>query len=791
MIKNLIKIAFRNLVKNRLFTMINIMGLAFGLASSLIISLWVWDELSYDQFHTNSENIYRLLGDVNNNGGSKVRKYIPSAIVEPMLSTFPEIDQITRVMESSAGFETEATKSTEYGIYADSSVLSIFSFPLKEGNLENILSGAQSVVISEQLAEKYFPGESALGKTISIVQKEKENYIVTGVLEKMPKQSTLVFDFILSYNQFETKHRPWWIGKSNEYAYTNYNVMGYVSIVEEADFSKLNDKLATFIKDFTGLETEDALFVFPFTDYYLHSDFSEGRIPTGKIQYVNLLSLIAFVVLLIACINFMNLSTARAGKRVKEVGLRKTVGATRLQLLTQFMVESILIAFISMIIAVTLLDILLPAFNLMTQKHIQIPFGAPLFILSLVSITVGTGLLAGCYPAFYLSAFSPIKTLQGSNSSKGALSGLRKGLVILQFTLSIIFIVFTTVVFEQVSFIQNKDLGIKKDNILSHPLNGITSNIEAYKNELLNLPGVQSVAFTEQPPLSIANGNQGVSWKGKPEEDMYFNVLQVGTGFIETFEIGLIDGADFPQTYNPDAEKYFIINEAAAVLIQEENPIGMDLQVWGHEGKVVGLARDFHHRSFEYAIEPVVMLYNPEQVYMAYIGIDTNNVQPLIAEISSIYQKHEVDKTFDYYFVEDQYNESYGEVSTIGKLANIFSAAAIFISCLGLFGLSAFITEQRTKETGVRKVLGASEWSLMHLFSIGFIKLVLVAFVIATPVAWLFANYWLADYAYKIELGISPFIIAGVLSILIALLTVSYNTLKAALLNPIDSLKHE
>lgn len=779
-------------MKSKLFSVINILGLAFGLTCAMLISLWVLDEISYDQFHKNGDHIYQVLGDVTNNGESKIREYAPSALAEPMLDNFPEISQITRIFESQVAFEYGKEKISESGIYADLSLFNIFSFPLKEGNRENMLSGAQSIVISERLAEKYFPQESALGKNIQIVQREKLNYVITGVFKTIPKQSSLQFDFVMSYDIFQKKNRPWWDGKTNKHAYTNFNIQTYVELVPEADIQRLNKKLNTFIKDFTSIETDDALFVYPFQEHYLHADFSQGRIPTGKIQYVNLLSVIAFIVLLIACINFMNLSTAKAGKRAKEVGLRKTVGATRYQLIFQFLIESILIAFISILIALTLVDILLPAFNLMTHKHIEIPFGSPVFVSTVVCLGLGTGLLAGFYPAFYLAAFSPSKTLTKATTSQGGLSGMRRGMVIVQFALSIVFIVFTLVVSSQIEFIQTKDLGIKKENIVHHFLNGITGNKDVYKNELLSISGVSSVVFTEQAPFDISNGNRGVSWKGKPEnEEMYFNVIQVGEGLVETFDLDLLDGKAFPKSYNSEANKHFIINEAAVDLIGAENPLGMNLTVWGFNGQVIGLVRNFHHRSFEYAIEPMIMLYNPDQTFRAYIDIETSDVPKVIGEINKTYTKFESDYPFSYTFVEEEHKASYGEVITIGRLANIFSLAAIFISCMGLFGLSAFITEQRTKETGIRKVLGASEWSLLRLFSTGFVRLVLIAFVIAAPFAWFYSSYWLADYTYHIELGLMPFMIAGGFALLIALLTVSYNTIRAAGADPVESLKYE
>jgi hypothetical protein len=382
--------------------------------------------------------------------------------------------------------------------------------------------------------------------------------------------------------------------------------------------------------------------------------------------------------------------------------------------------------------------------------------------------------------------------LRGTNALKGGLSGIRSGLVIVQFTLSIIFIVFTIVVSNQIDFIQDRDLGIKKENIIQHPLHGITKNSEAYKNELLALPGVQSVGFSEHNPIRISNNNLGVSWEGKPEdEEQYFNVMQVGEGMIETFGFQVQEGENFAQRIATDSMKYFMLNEAAVRAIGIENPIGMQMTVWGNSGQVIGVVKDFHHQTLMHSIEPVVLLYNPEAVFMAFIGIETNKKPELILEIMEVYEQHEQEYPFQYTFIEDEYNSTYSEVMTIGRLANLFSIAAIFISCLGLFGLSAFITEQRTKETGIRKVLGASSFSLLKLFSGGFLKLVLLAFGLATPIAWWYATYWLADYSYRIDLGILPFVAAGLLAVLIALITVGYNTLRAANANPVDVLKDE
>jgi putative ABC transport system permease protein len=791
MINYFLRMFYRGLLKNKLFSIINILGLAFGLTCSVLISLWVWDELSYDQFHTNGDTIYRVLGDVNNNGQSKIREYIPSAMVQPMLDEFPEIIEITRVFYSTVMFEKDKTKFSESGIYADSSILSIFTLPLNEGKLEKILSEPNTIVISKKLADKYFPNESALGKHINIVEKGKQNYVVSGVFNAIPRQSSLQFDFIMSYSRFEDEYRPWWNSNSSKYAYTNFNVHSYLTLIPEIDLAVFNSKLDLFIRNHSGLDTDDAMFAFPFNQYYLHDDFSAGRNPTGKIQSVNFLSLIAILILLIACINFMNLSTASASKRAKEISLRKTIGATRSQLMTQFIMESMLLSIIAMAIALIAVNLLLPVFNSITDKYIEIPFGSPAFILGILATAIITGVFAGYYPAFYMSAFSPSKAIKEA-SANNKLSGIRSILVVLQFTMAIAFIVYTLVVSNQIDFMQKKDLGIKKENILFHSLHEVGKHKEAYKKDLLSINGVRTVGFSEHNPLSTANGNRGVSWPGKPENsEIYFNVMQVGRGLVETFEIELIEGTGFPEIYSANANKNFIINESAAIAMMAKDPIGMELKVWGFDGKIVGVARDFHHNSLKHAIEPVVILYNPEQTFMAYIGVESNNMPALLSNIQDVYSKYETEYSFDFSFVEDQYKSSYGDVTTIGRLTKMFSIAAIFISCLGLFGLSAFITEQRTKEVGIRKVLGASELSLLYLFSSGFVKLVLIAFIIAAPLAWFYARYWLADYAYRIDLDVLPFATAGFMAIFIALITVTYNTFKAAKGNPVDSLKYE
>jgi len=787
MIKNYLKVALRSLSKNKVFTLINVLGLSFGMACFIFMSLWIWDELSYDQFHQKGDRIRQVYAERSVSGDSHIVPYMPSSLVSHVEEQVPEIKNITRVFPAEVVFQHESISFSEKGVYTDPSFLNIFNFPLQEGNVATAFAGANSVVITADLAAKYFPEQSALGKYIDIVQKEKKQYVITGVLEDIPANSSLQFDFIMSYEQFENDFRPWWKG-SNDASFSNFNVTAYLETQSGTDVHEINGKLTDVLNNYSTVEN-DALFVYPFKDIYLHSDFSEGRQPTGRIKYVNIMSVIALAVLLIACINFINLSSVMAGKRKLEAGLRKVVGASKRQIILQFITESVLISLASVVLAITAVEVLLPAFNLLTDKLITVPFSSVSFLSLLLSGGTIIGVLAGAYPAFYFSSFEIFNT--ESKRSAGGLSLIKKALVVLQFSCSIIFIVFTTVLFQQVDYINSKELGIRTKNIISHPLRGIKGHQEAYKNELLSIPGIQSVGFTEQDPIGTSNKNNGVWWQGKPENSpVYFNVMQASQDFTETFEIQLLEGKPFSLDLNQD-EVQFIINESAAKQIMSEDIIGLPLTVWGNEGKIVGIVKDYHHQSLMHHIEPLVVICNPKETWNAYISLAGENKTALLEKIGQVYAKYEQAYPFDFSFVEDRYQSKYGAVNNAGKLSATFSVAAILISCLGLFGLSAFVMQQKSKETGIRKVMGAGTFNLVYLFSTSFIKLVLVALILAIPIAWIYTEQWLSGFAYHTLLDYKPFLLAAIIAIIIALITVVYNTLKASLANPVDTLKEE
>lgn len=789
MFRNYLRVALRNFIRNRVFTLVNVFGLVFGIMSFGFISLWVWDEVKYDKFHKNADRIYQVFAEINHSGEQVIRPYAPSSLVEPILERLPEVNEITRVFPAQVVFETGNNKYSEEGIYADSSFLQIFSFPLKEGTTKGLFANSNSVIVSSQLAEKYFPDESALGKQIEIVENEKSIYTVTGVLDELPVNSSLQFDFILSYDEFEERFRPWW-GKSNKASYSNYNVAVYLSLEEGVDALRFNKKLNQFIVSNFDDQSDDELFIYPFAEVYLHSDFNNSRVPTGRILYVKILFSIALFILLIACINFINLSTAIASKRAKEVGLRKVAGAQKRQVITQFLVESTIISLISLLIALMLVEISLPIFNYLTNKFISVPFDSALFIAMLLLGGIVLGILSGSYPAFILSTFEPIKSLKTSNSFNTGGKGMRNGLVIVQFALSIIFIVFSIVVKQQLIYIKNKDLGIRNENIIHHPLNGVKEKKASYKQELLNIPGIQSVSFTEQDPYSLSNSNAGVSWVGKPSDDIFFNVIQVDYDFLKTFDLHILQGKDFSLN-EMSAGSEFVINESAAKAMMMDDPIGSEITVWGHNGKIIGMVEDYNHQSLTQLIEPVIIIANPEETWNAYIAFNTGEVENLLQSIQKVYAKYEQNYPFDFSFVDDRIESVYQDVIVIGKLSSIFTVVAALISCLGLFGLSAFVAQQKTKEIGIRKVMGADMTNILLMFSATYVKNILISLFIAVPIAWYFASDWLTNYSFHIGLSAWPFVIAGMSAILIAVFTVMYNSLVASMANPIDSLKAE
>jgi ABC-type antimicrobial peptide transport system permease subunit len=787
MIKNLFKIAFRNLLKSKTFSLINILGLAFGLCCALLISLWVIDEYSIDNYHTKKDKIFSVIAGFESTSGWQYWDNTPGPLAEVLKKDISGIETVVRLTHPSQKlFKQEHQNFEEWGVSSDVDFFEVFDFPLIQGDAKTALSEPSNIVISKELADKLFPNANAFNQTITINDWGDDfEYKITGVLEEIPDQSTLKFDFITSYEAYLNK-RPW------NAKWDNYNDRTFVLLEDNVDQSNVSNQIVDLIsKNHTSKEADNAqLFLYAFKDMYLQANLSKGLDAEGRIVYVRIFSIIALVILLIACINFMSLSTARAGKRAKEVGVRKATGATRKSLIWQFLGESVFISIISGALAITMSDLLMVFFNQLTGKSLQVPYTDITFMMSTIGLCVFTGVLAGIYPAIYLSGFNPSKVLKGAVNDGKSLSGFRRVLVIAQFSMSITFVITTMIVYSQLQFVLNKDLGLNKENLLYHDLNAIMGNREAYRNEILQIPGVASMSSTSSSPLNIGNTTSFIEWKGKEDgEEIYFHVIQTDQYFVETFGATLLEGNGYSQQSDSTVFQVLINEEAAQVMFLED-PIGARLKVWGLDAEVVGLVKDYHHQRLDKEIDPIIMLNRTKETWRNYIAIngDVNNV---IKEIGEVYGNFETNYPFDYGFIDEQYAKTYSRVDTMGKLSNIFAFVTIFVSCLGLFGLASYMTEQRKKETGIRKVMGASVFGLTTMFTRSFLGLILISFIISAPIAWYLASQWLSDFAFKIELGVQPFIIGGLSAMIISVATVSYHTIKVAIANPVDSLKYE
>jgi len=788
MLNNLIKIAVRNLLKSKTFSLINILGLAFGLCCAMLISLWVVDEYKFDNYHAKKDRIYSVISELKSSAGSQYWTNSPGPLAEVLKKDISGIEEAVRYSRNRLLlFKREEGNLEESGINADPGIFNVFDFPLIEGNPETALDDPYNLVISKALANKLFPNANALNKMVTIGDWGSEiQYKITGILEDLPLQSTMQFEYIRS---FEAYLKKW----PSNMEWDNYNDRTVILIENDAEIDQVTKRISKIIQQNDESSTAE-LHTYPYKNLYLRADLASGIDAEGRIVYVRVFIIIALIIVLIACINFTNLSTARAGKRAKEVGIRKANGAYRSSLIKQFLGESVLIALISGALAITMADLLMPFFNELTDKSIYIPYGNLAFVATIVIVCVLTGVLAGIYPAIYLSKFNPSEVLKNAINSGKSLSSFRQILVIIQFSLSIVFVVATIIVYNQLEFIMSKDIGLNKDNILHHDLNGITKNREAYRTELMKISGVKEVTSANFSPHSIYNSTGSVNWKGKQEEDddIFFHVIQTDQYFLEGFGAKLLAGEGFSDRYDTAAIEVVVNEEALKTMwIEMEDAIGSQINVWGFaNARIVGVVKDFNHQDLSQKIEPVVILFRPRGAWRSFIAIDGSTAQ-IIRDIESVYSRFEKNYPFDYGFVEQEYAEKYANISIIGKLTTVFAIAAIIVSCLGLFGLTSYMIEQRKKETGIRKVMGASISGLVIMFSKKFLKLIVIAAIISIPIVWYLAAEWLKDFAFKVEIGVGPFLVGGLSAVFVAIATVSYHTIKAALSNPIDSLNYE
>ncbi len=790
MIKNYLKVAWRNLVKNKVHTFINMAGLSVGLACSLLILLWVQNELDMDAFHKNGQYLYQVYEQQHYDNKVNGQYYTPGVLAAEIKRVVPEVQYaVNATFYEEHTFKVGDKIIKLDGGSADADFFKMFSYPLVQGDAQNSLRTVSDISISQKMAEEFFgSAQQAMGKTLRL--DNRKDFIVTSVFENVGANSSLKFDYLINWLSF-LEDNPWakkW-GNNTPYTYLQLRADANPALVDK----KLTHLLAGLDKDEKpGTFTED-LSIQRFDQVYLHSNFTNGKIDGGRIGYVHLFSIVAIFILLIACINFMNLTTARSVKRAKEIGVRKVVGAVRGVLIRQFISESLLLTSMAVLVSLILLVALLPYFNQVTQKQIELPFHEPLFWVKLLVITLITGVVSGSYPALFLSSFNPVKVLKGALKLDSGTTLFRKGLVVFQFVLSVVLIIGTIVISRQISYIQSINLGYDRENLIYVPAEGkLAPNYEVFKNEALKMPGIQAVTRSSNSPTNIAQSTVGVQWIGKdPSLNISFTDAAIGYDFIRTMKLKMVAGRDFSKDFASDSAGY-ILNETALKRIGYADPIGKSFTMWGNKGKIIGIVKDFHFNSLHEQIKPLVLQYG-EKWDGGTIIVKTmpGKTKEAVASLETLAKQLNPDFQFTYTFSDEEYNKLYNNEQIVSKLSDSFAFLAIFISCLGLLGLAMFTAEQRLKEIGIRKVLGASVSSLFALLSSEFLILVIIALVIATPISWYSMNAWLRDFAYHAPMQWWIFALSGGLIVLIALATVSFQAIKAALVNPIKSLRSE
>lgn len=792
MIRNYFKTAWRNLLRNKGFSVINISGLALGLTCSLLIILWIRDERSVDGFHKNGRQLYQVYERNYYDGKIDAGYPTQGLLAEELKKVIPEIQFATGFEYASAPgtlstFEANNKVNKMGGLYAGADFFSMFSYPLVQGTPQAALNSPGGIAISKKMAENFFgSAEKAFGQLIRF--ENKDELKITAVFENIPANSSQQFDFLRTWYDF-VKENDW------VHNWGNTDPSTYIQLRKDADPLKVESKIKDFIyrykqKD-NSFRTELALQ--PYPEKYLHSSFKNGYIDGGRIEYVNLFMIVAVFILLIACINFMNLATAQSAKRAKEVGLRKVVGAARSSLVKQFIGEALLLTLFSIVIAIVLSTALLPAFNSLTGKQLSIPFAQPLFWLSIIALIIITGFVAGSYPALFLSSLNPVKVLKAGLKFGSGNNFLRRGLVVLQFTLSIILIIGMIVTYRQMNYIQSKNLGYDRDNLLYIPIEGeLASKYVVFKQQATEIPGVLNISKMRNSPTVIEHHTGSISWPGKdPNLTVSFADGVVGYDFVKTMKLQLKEGRDFSKEFGTDSVSY-MLNETAVKKIGFSDPIGKTV-IWGnHPGKVIGVLKDFHFSSMHQPIEPLILRLDENWGWgTVLVRMKAGNTKEVLSGLEKLCASMNPKFPFTWQFSDSEFSKLYQSEAIVSKLSNYFAFLAIFISCLGLFGLATFTAVQRTKEIGVRKVLGASVSQIIVMLSGSFVKLIMVAMLVAFPVAWYFMNKWLDNFAYKVHLGWIIFLIAGSVAVAIALLTVSYQAIKAAVANPVKSLRTE
>jgi putative ABC transport system permease protein len=780
-----LKIAFRNFMRHKSSFFINLIGLSTGLACALVIFLWVKDEMAVDAFHEKDDRLFYVMEHQQYSGNIMTTQSTPGLLAETLVDEIPEIEYGTTLIWTTDYTLTVGDKNIKAAArHAANDFFKIFSWKLLAGDVEHLLQQPNDVVLSRSTAENLFGSvEAAMNQ--SLERDHDELFTVTGVFEDVPSNSSLQFDLVFNYEHYKNDDNDWLLSWGNNGPPT------FVTLVEGADAQKVSEKIANFVKD-RNEQSNVTLFLKSFSERYLYGRYEEGKLIGGRIEYVRLFSIIAIFILVIACINFMNLSTARASRRAKEIGVKKALGAEKHRLISQFLQESTLMSLMSLMLALGIVFLFLPTFNLLTEKEISLRL-TPTLAASFLGITLLTGLLAGSYPALYLSSFKPVAVLKGElRTSLGEL-WVRKGLVVFQFTLSIVLIVAVIVVYNQIQFVQNKNLGYDKDLLIYFPKEGrLQDQSEAFIAEAKKLPGIKNVSAIGHNLVGRQNNTSGLNWEGKnPEDLILFENVRVDYELLETIGVEMKEGRTFSRQYGADSSK-IIFNERAIEIMNMKEPIGQKIRLWEeYDMEIIGVVKDFHFQSLREGMKPLFFMLNPESSWNIMVRIEPGQSEKAIASLRNFYESYNPGFTFDYDFMNEQYAQQYEAEQRVASLSRYFAGLAILISCLGLFGLAAFTADRRKKEIGIRKVLGATVTNIVMLLTKNFTQLVVISILLGLPIAYFLTRRWLNDFAYRIDLSFVFFLIASGMVLLISWLTVSFQAYRAANINPKECIRNE
>jgi ABC-type antimicrobial peptide transport system permease subunit len=783
MIKNYFKTAWRNLFRNKGFSITNILGLAIGMACTIFILLWVHNELTYDRFQKNYDNIYQVIANRDFNNQVFTDRSMAMPLASALENSSPQIKHaVVTTYQQQNVLAYNNNKIKKQGYVVSGHFFDVFSWQFVKGNAATALKDPNSIVLTEDAAKAFFGNADPINKVLTV--DNNRSVKVTAIVKNAPGNSTLQFDWLMPFNYND----PGTKASMNEWVNSSWNV--FIQTIPNADTALLN-KSITKIKRSHGHDEISSYFAFPMSHWHLYSDFENGKNTGGMIEYVRLFSIIAVIILLIACINFMNLSTARSEKRAKEVGIRKTLGSNKKQLITQFFCESFILTFIAFVLAIIAVTLLLPSFNLMVDKHLSLNVTGPLFWMMSLGIILFTAFVAGSYPALYLSSFNPVKVLKGTTVTSKKTILPRHVLVVSQFVISILMISATLIVYQQIQHVQERDMGYNPNNLIMIPSTPDTDKSFAIiKHELLTSGIITDVTRTSSPITEVWWNTGAPDYDGKPANaQIIMGGLGTDVNFTKTMGVKILQGHDFAGT--PADSTSMMLNKAAVDAMKLKNPIGMQMR-YGKTYTVIGVTDNVIMKSpFEPAY-PMMFVYDPSNSSMNTMRIKAGVPAPkAIALLETVFKKYNPSVPFEYKFVDQEFQKKFITEKLISKLANIFSALAIFICCLGLAGLASFTIEKRFREIGVRKVMGASVRQLLLLISKEFLKLVVIAFVIAVPLTYWLMNHWLENYKYRININLWLFVVVGIAMFVLTLAVVSLNTLKAATANPVKSLRSE